>query len=123
MAQTIPIGNDNRKVVAGNTITLKYTIVDSSNVAVNLTSATLVFGLSRAKTLNTFDGTSLVTKSSATGGITITAPTAGKFTVTLTASDTAALEGVYYYEIKLTDGSGNVTTLVNGPLYIQPNLL
>jgi len=124
MARIIPIGSDKtREIVAGNTLTLKYTVVDSSNVAVNLTGAQIDFGLSKARTLNTFDGSLLVSKSTTTTGVTLTSPTTGKFQVVLQPSDTATLDGTYYYEIKLTDASGNVTTLVNGPMYIQNSLL
>lgn len=70
------------------------------------------------------DASPLFTKSIGSG-VTITNATAGLFTVTIAATDTASLPDYpqsLYYDVKVTDASGNVTTVQGGKIYLTANI-
>ena len=56
-------------------------------------------------------------------GIVISAPeTGGVLVVTLAPADTANIVGVFYFQVKVTDGSGNVTVVAQGILSISETI-
>lgn len=58
-------------------------------------------------------------------GITVTSPTGGLATVTIAPSNTSSLPQnplTLYYDIQVTDASSNVWTVVDGTLYVTPNV-
>lgn len=59
--------------------------------------------------------TLLVSKESASGhGITILPSPPNTFVVDLLTADTQSLLGNYYHEARVVDGSGNITTVIQG---------
>ncbi len=46
-------------------------------------------------------------------------PVNGKAQIVLLPAETALLLGGYYYDIKLVDSSGNVTTILNGTITVK----
>ncbi len=119
MSVWIPIGNDTRKIVAGDDVYLSWTVTDCDNVPVNLTGAQAIsFVLAKAKTLKTSNLSPLVTKS-LSDGITVTNAAQGKFQVKLSAADTVGLSGTYMYQASLTDIDGRKAALAQGPFYVQ----
>lgn len=119
MAVLQPIGTPADKVVAGDTVTVRWTVKDRSGALVDLSTYAITFVLSRAKTLTLADGSPILTKTVGSG---ITINSTGLFTVTLSASETTNLLGNFIYNVKLTDGSGNVTTIAYGPMEVQQSL-
>ncbi len=63
----------------------------------------------------------LLTKSTATGGISITDPTNGKLSISFAAADTADLAGDYAYEIARTD-TGNRERIEYGRFRVLKSL-
>lgn len=100
---------------AGNTRNLNYTVKDRTGAAVNLTGASITWRMAAAR-----DGAALVSKSTSSG-ITVTSAANGLFTVALAAADTATLEpGTYWHQATVTDGSGNVVTILTDTMQILP---
>ena len=90
-------------LVAGQDITLTISVTDSAGAAVDLTGASARFVLStpndRVTVLDSAD-------SPQTATCAVTNEAGGVVTVTITAANSAALLGDYYYEIKVTDSAG-----------------
>ena len=82
------------------------------STAVNITGAEITWKAARHP-----QATAVVTK---TG--TITNAAAGQFTVTLADTDLANLDGVYYHEARMRDGSGNDTVVASGTLVVNKGL-
>lgn len=92
---------------AGDDVTLSATATNSSGSAVNLTGSTLEWTLTDGRTER-------ITKTTSSG-ITVVTAASGTFTVSLDAADTADLEaGTYRHRATVTDGSSNVTTVLDG---------
>lgn len=92
--------------VASTDFVLTITAEDQAGNAIDLTGASIRWVLAAAP-----GGTELVVKTTGGGGVAVTDAENGVFTVTLTDTDTADLDGVYYQEARITDSSGNVTRL------------
>jgi len=89
------------EMYAGDNKSLTFTVTTAAGVAVVVTDAAISWVLTTAP-----GATALITKTS-TGTITISGSTV---TVPLVEADTAALAGTYYYELEITDTSGNIST-------------
>lgn len=96
----------NVEIFAGDAADLAFTVLNAAGVAVNLTAAAILMKISRHDSLP-----ALVTKA----GVLDADPTTGKFTVSLTATETAGLDGVYVHQIKSTQG-GKDTVVASGYL-------
>jgi len=96
---------------AGDTKTLLITIVDEDGAAANLTGAALRYVMARG-------ANPLVVKTTSGGEITIAANVA---TVPLLAADTAPLDGMYFHEMELIQGSDKATVLT-GTVTISPTV-
>lgn len=96
---------------------LHFTLTDQDGAALDITDVTLSWQVSASAA-----GTVLLSKTTGGGGITITDAAAGQFRVALAPADTAALAGVYYWECRLTDLSGNVSVVAWGYLTIRTAL-
>ena len=91
-------------VQAGQDINLDFTITDSAGSAVNLNGATVRFAAAR-----TVGSTPVLdtTASPQTATITFSSPISNTFTASIKDTDSDGLRGDYYYEVKITDSSGN----------------
>src|SRR6266851_1575561 len=106
---TIPLGDD---------APILLTLLKLDGSAFDLTGATVLFSLKA----NPGDTAFVLQKSSATGGVVISNPaTAGLATLTLNASDTAALqEATYQMDVQVTDSQLKKHTLIKGTVtFIQ----
>jgi len=94
--------------------TTTVTINDSNGSALDLTSYTAL-----AMIRKTYQSTTATTFTS-----TFVSPrTTGQITISLTDTQTAALEaGRYVYDLVITDGSGNKTRVVEGIATVNPSV-
>ena len=88
-------------LVQGESKVLAYSVVDADGDAVNVTGATITWELSRS-----LGGAAILTKSTTGGDIDIATSTVE---VTIDATDTEDLEGLYWHELTITDLAGNGT--------------
>ena len=103
---------------SGDSLTLEITVNDASGSAVNVSSATASWALSKKATDSTAPrGAALVTKSATI----IDGPT-GRVDVVLDPADTDALAGTYYHELQVTV-DGNVSTVLYGSITIAKDLV
>lgn len=109
---TVKMQQDNFSIRQGDTATRVLTVLDTDDVAVNITGATLRLHI-RAKG-STTDAITAPTLS-------LTTPASGIATLTISATDTATLSAAttYLYEIEMVDSGGAITTPLDGLLYVQ----
>ena len=102
---------------AGDDFNIDVTVNDSDGTAVDITGATIIFGLSLVAR-----GETILDKDT-TNGITITNGPSGLFRIALLAADTANLiPRKYYYEIKVVL-SGVRDTVLFGPFDLRDSIL
>jgi len=92
----------------GDDVTLNLAFKDADGVAINITGYTVFLTLKRNK--YDADAAAAISK-------TITAhsdPTAGLTVISLTAAETAALNGTYYYDLAYRTGAGVIKTIDSG---------
>lgn len=94
---------------AGDTLEIAVTVTDEAGAALPLTGAALVYVIYNSA------GAEKVHKVSG-AGITTDGNVA---TIAIAAGDTALLERAYH-ELQVTDTSGNVSTLLAGPIRFDP---
>ena len=92
--------------VAGDDTTLTITAKDKDGVVVDLSGATIVWGVKKR-----LDNASTEFTKSTGSGITITDATNGVFVVSIDAADTTNLSGYYFHESKITDVTSKVSRL------------
>lgn len=104
---------------AGDSRTLTIAVVDGDGAAVDLTGATIEWGLWS----ETDPATLLISKSTSSGIAILTqsGDTLGKCRVTLSPANTSALQGDYRHEAEVTDGAGNISTTTTGKATIYPS--
>lgn len=107
-------------IVEENDIVLVYTVVDQDNAAVNITGATIKWGIRRS-----LDHSVALTKTTSSG-ISITDASGGEFEVTISDTDTADLAvdnelTNYYMEAVITDLNSKVYTITSDD--IEPDTL
>ena len=97
--------------IRGDSRVLNIQVYNSDGVTpFNLTGCEVFFTLNTSSTPTDdgTDATAALKKSTSS----FTAPTTGLATITLLNTDTQPLvQGTYYYDIQLKDGSGNITSL------------
>lgn len=98
--------SQNFVMYAGDTKNLVITVTDISGAIINLTGAIVKWKLTYS------NGT--IYKDTTGGGVTITSPTTGVFTVKLNSIDTSSLSGNFLHGAELIDSSGNVSTILAG---------
>lgn len=106
--------DQNFELWSGNHATLTIPVLNAAGAVVPITGAAIKWVLSKA-----VDSAALVTKTVG-AGVTITNGAGGIFTVALLPADTSSLWGIYYHEAEVTDGSGNIVTVLTGQADIQP---
>lgn len=99
----------------GDSKELVITVTDDDGNFTDLSGATATWKLFR-----TYTTPPLVQKSTADGGITISDPLSGQFTVNLVESDTNNIHGQYFHEARLEDLRGYVTIVTVGKVMIHP---
>ena len=88
--------------------------VKENNSAMNLTNYTVA-----AKMRSTHDSGTVV----GTFTCTISDATAGEITMQMTNSTTAAIEeGIYVYDLEITNSAGTVTRLMEGNITVNPEV-
>lgn len=100
---------------AGDSSLPIFTVVDGSGNAINISSVTaIVFTVQE-----TVESAPVITKTLAGGGIAlVSGGTTGKFQVALLSSDLEPLAGYFLYQAKITDASGNVSTVSSGTMRV-----
>lgn len=110
---TNKLAAQNFEMYSGNTKPVAFDVVDQNDATVDVTGATGEFAVAK-----TSKGPALFTKSGSIPGSPI-----NRVEFTIAPADTDALAGTYYYEVKLTDLAGRVSTIAFGSLNIKRNLL
>jgi hypothetical protein len=111
-------------MVAGDTKTIVFNVKDSGGAALDLTGATIRWGLCAYAASGAIAEAALLTKSVGSG-ITVTDAAGGVCQVALSAANTTAtprMSGRYYHELEVTSG-GVVSTVHRGLIEITPELL
>jgi hypothetical protein len=103
----------------GSTWFINFLYKDTSGNPVDLTGYTAALQIRETYASTT---TLLSLTSSPAAGITIT-PLTGTIAVTATAAQTGAIAtGVYVYDCEITDGAGVVTRIVQGEVFLSPEV-
>jgi hypothetical protein len=108
------------EMFAGDTREIVFTVKDQDGIAVNLTSAVVLWKMAQSSWKIDLDAVVVVSKTSGAGQITLGN---GTFTVHLMSPDTVDLEGSYYHEAQITLADGTIGTPVTGKIKVRPNLI
>lgn len=111
MAETLSIENEEKEMYQQEYKILSFAITNSSGVAKDLTSASAKWVLTGGR-----NGTAIITKTSVDGDITFDS---NLVNVLLEETDTETLCGLYYYELRITDGGGKSEVVAKGNLEIK----
>jgi hypothetical protein len=99
----------------GDSRNLLITVVDQNDGVITITDAAIEWILiSQGKT---------VLSKEVGAGITISNPTAGQFTISLTANDTRSLSGTYQHMTRVTTSDGNSSIVLTGTITVQESLI
>lgn len=101
--------NQNFSIYVGDDMDVDYDI-GPDTAGLNLNTAQQLTWKAYAQTLGIPNKTTALINKTKTVGITITDPTALLFTVHLSPADTAGQNGNLYYEVKIVDVDGKVST-------------
>ena len=106
------------EIQQGATLSLVATWNDSTGAAVNLTGYT-----ARLQVRTSYAATSTILSLTSSSGITL-GGAAGTITITVSATDTAALTAPWIgvYDLELVSGSGVVTRLLEGTATVSPEV-
>ena len=108
----------NFEVVSGNDKQLNVTVIDQDGVAVDITGATIVWGVSL-----TDESKSRIFFYTSPANITITSATAGKFRINILDTDTEPLVPQdYFHEARMVDTAGLKTTVMRGTMTVEGNI-
>jgi len=113
--------NQNKTIYAGDSHTLRDTVVDKDGDAKNISGADIIWQLFAIGSDGEPTGTALISKSTGDSPATISISdgAGGIFDVTVDPEDTEDLSGRYYHVAKVTDGSGDIATVTTGYIYIK----
>lgn len=104
--------NQDAEITQGDTQLFDVSVVDGSGAAVDLTGASIEYRLGKrdpelTKTVG--------------DGITVTNEVGGEFEVELTPTETAELVRSYRHAVEVTDGDGDVATVLSGTVFVRPD--
>lgn len=100
---------------AGDTVAPIFTVLNSSGVAVDISTVSEITWTARQEASDA----AILTKTKTGGGITfVTNGTDGKFQVAITAANTTSLSGYYLHEASIVDANSNVTTVTVGRMQV-----
>jgi hypothetical protein len=106
------------EMYSGDHLTLQISVRDNAGLTKNLTS----LSAARWKVGKNKTAPANISKSLGTGITLIDGPT-GRIDINLQPADTAGLKGTFIHELEITDGSGNVQTVMDGPFVINQDLV
>ena len=103
----------------GQNVELAIAVVDNDAAVVDLTGASIRFAMAR-----TADSTPVVDSNASpqTATITVTDASGGLLSVYIDDTVTDAFTGDYYYEVKVTDITGNETITTRGWITVETSL-
>jgi len=99
-----------------DTATFTFYFYDENGAAFNLTGYSLFTTVKQS-----MDDADAAAKISASLTLSAT-PTDGTATWTITAANTQYLSGVYFWDVQLKDGSGNITTVISDFFEVKPDV-
>ena len=106
---------------SGDTLSVTVTVKDDTNTAIDLTGATAEWRVCELLASGAH-GTAEITLTTA-AGVMLSDPTNGQLTLSIAASETDDLDGVYVHELQITDSSGAVSTVSTGRLTVKNDLV
>jgi len=109
------MADQNFSLHSGDSKTLTVSIVNAAGTPVDVSTAAAI----AYKLAATPYSAALVSKALGSGISVATSVVS----VTLLAADTALLAGMMYQEMQITDGSGNVATVLTGQVMIEGDLI
>lgn len=104
----------NFSLYQGDDHTLTVTVKDTSGSVVDISGSTIKWQAAR-KT----GGTSVISYTTS-DNISITDGSNGEFQVTIDASDTESLRGLYYHEAEVTFSDSTISTVLTGWMTVTP---
>lgn len=99
--------------IRGDTTPFTVTITTDGVTTIDVTGYYFVMTADPSNAPTNSDN-NLFQLTSPSGGITLSDPTNGVITVTLTTGAADQTPGSYYYDLQMTDGSANITTILKG---------
>lgn len=103
-------------IFKGDTVNVVVNVDNPSGTDLNITGYTFYFTAKSG--LATTDANASINKTVTSH----TSPSTGQTTIGLSATDTNITAGNYFYDIRMKDGSSNVTTLLSGILLVKENV-
>ena len=108
---------------SGETVSIPITVLDDDDVAVSMTAATIKFAIVRKIGGNAVISTE-VSPQTATSAIsynTASPQVNNIVTISITATNTEPLVGLYFFECRAIDGSGNEAVIAYGTIEFKKN--
>lgn len=96
-------------ILRGDDQIVRFTVTTSTGAAQDVTGWSFKFTVKSS--LDDAIGSALFQKTTGGGGIALTTPSSGIVDVTISASDTAAMGGRYFYDLQGTDTGGLIKTV------------
>ncbi len=96
-------------IIRGDDQIIRFTVTTSTGAVQDITGWSFKFTVKAS--LDDAIGSALFQKTTGGGGIALTTPASGIVDVTITAADTAAMAGRYFYDMQGTDTGGLVHTV------------
>lgn len=96
-------------ILRGDDQVVRFTVTTSTGAAQDVTGWSFKFTVKSS--LDDAIGSALFQKTTGGGGIALTTPTSGIVDVTISAADTAAMGGGYFYDLQGTDTGGLIKTV------------
>ena len=114
------MADQNFSMHSGDSKAIAFTIYTTDGTtAVDISTATAItWSMATAPNV-----TAAVTKTLAAGTIAVSGDSNNIATVTLAATDTASLKGLYYHELQVTDSASLVYTAASGWVVIEEDLI
>lgn len=101
-------------IIKRDTLSIKVTIVDECNNAVDITGYTLYFTVKSQANITSGDNTATIKKIITSH----TDPEAGISHIPLTSSDTNQTAGDYFYDVQVKTPDGSISSCVQGQFEI-----
>ena len=100
---------------SGETVSIPITVLDDDDVAVDMTAATITFAIVRK-----IGGTAVISTAAGTASSSISS---NVVTITISATNTEPLVGLYRFECRAVDGSSNEAVIAYGTINFKKNQL
>lgn len=98
---------------SGDTLLIEVSVEKDDGSAKDLTDASVEYGISSKP------GSETLVSKTTPDGVTITDAGNGEIEIQIDPADTEEMDGSYYHECEVTDGSGEVSTIFTGVFYIS----